>query len=31
VADNQAKFDAKGVLEALLKEIAAAKAKVAAK
>jgi TRAP-type mannitol/chloroaromatic compound transport system substrate-binding protein len=31
VADNQSKFDAKGVLEALLKEIAAAKAKVASK
>ncbi len=29
VADNQSKFDAKGVLDALLKEISAAKAKVA--
>jgi len=31
VADNQGKFDAKGVLDALLKEIETAKAKVAAK
>lgn len=31
VADNQSKFDAKGVLDALLKEISAARAKVAKK
>jgi hypothetical protein len=31
VADNQSKFDAKGLLDAMLKEIAAAKAKVATK
>jgi hypothetical protein len=31
VADNQGKFDAKGVLDTLLKEIETARAKVAAK
>jgi hypothetical protein len=30
VADNQSKFDAKGLLDAMLKEISAARAKVAA-
>jgi hypothetical protein len=31
IADNQAKFDAKGVLDTLLKEIEAAKAKLGKK